>query len=85
MRAQIKGPQGRERVRVAGAGPGSDAISPAEDETCMRPQPLTPHWGWQLERGNRGPGVFLSLVCCCVQGAEDSTWKVVHAQLKFVE
>lgn len=43
MRAQIKGPQGRERVRVAGAGPGSDAVSPAEDETCMRPQPLALH------------------------------------------
>lgn len=69
---------------MAGAGPGSDPVGPAEDETCTRPQPLTSHWGGQLERGNHGLGVFLSLVRCCARGAEDSAWRVVDAQLRFV-
>lgn len=58
MRAQIKGLQGRERIRVAGAGPGSDAVSPAEDETCMRPQPLTPHWASSWNVATVGQGFF---------------------------
>lgn len=58
MWAQIKGPQSPESVPLAGAGPGSNPVSPAKDKTCTRPQPLTSHRGWQLERAIRGPGFF---------------------------